>query len=183
MHSTATTPLKSTKKPLSAGAERAPSNARQPKPIIDFATSAAIAADPIFAAIEAHKAATVALDTEIKLHSRLERELPRERRRSSVTAHGEEIVETDDPHWVESERAVWRTYEAQDDAACELVSVQATTMAGVIALLQYAADADTDGMGWPVDLQSDDGKLTRSWHYFLAESVAAAMTKMELRVN
>jgi hypothetical protein len=50
-------------------------------------------------------------------------------------------------------------------AACELVSVKATTMAGIAAFLRYAIEADTDGEGWPRDLLSDDGKQTRSWHF------------------
>lgn len=185
MHTNASTTPKSTKKPLSAGTTRT-ANARQSKQAIDFAApsmQATVVADPIFAAIDAHKAVSAAMIAEIELHSALEHSLPREQRRSSVTAHGEEIVETDDLRWIESERAVMRSYDAQDAAACALVGMQATTMAGVIALLQYATAADVDGMGWPTDLLSDDGKVTGSWHYFLAESVACSLLALELRVN
>ena len=143
-------------------------------------TTAAVALqpDPVFAAIEAHKAAVAATSAAVGLHSALDEKLPIEKCRSSVTAWGEEIVATDDARWIDAERAVMRSYHTQDDAACELVTVRATTLAGVLALLQYATAADVDGMGWPTDLVSDDGKLTRSWHYFLAERVAATLAGM-----
>ena len=41
-----------------------------------------------------------------------------------------------------------------DAGACVLVNILPTTMAGVIALLRYAVDADTDGQGWP-ELHAD----------------------------
>ena len=46
-------------------------------------------------------------------------------------------------------------------------------MAGVSALLRYAVEANTDGQGWPLEL--DDGKTQQSWHTFLVENVAAAI--------
>jgi hypothetical protein len=47
-------------------------------------------------------------------------------------------VETDDPRWIESERAIMLSFDAETDAACVLVSICPTTMAGIIALLRYA---------------------------------------------
>ena len=38
-----------------------------------------------------------------------------------------------------------RCMNAETDAACVLVNVLPTTMAGVVALLRYAVEADTDG--------------------------------------
>jgi hypothetical protein len=84
-------------------------------------------------------------------------------------------VETDDPRWIESERAIMLSFDAETDAACVLVSICPTTMAGIIALLRYANAAD---MGWPDQLQSDDGTKTRSWHYFLIEMIAEALPGM-----
>jgi hypothetical protein len=61
----------------------------------------------------------------------------------------------------------------QTAAACTLICTEATptTMAGVMALLQHAISADTDGEMWPVDLCiDDDGKSReRTWHHFLIE--------------
>lgn len=55
------------------------------------------------------------------------------------------------------------SHDAESDAACALFNQAPTTMAGVLALLQYANAADTDGEGgWPRDLVSDEGKKTRS---------------------
>jgi hypothetical protein len=105
----------------------------------------------------------------------LERELPRDKRRSSVDCFEERIVETDDPRWIECEREIIRTMDAESDAACTLVSISPTTLAGVLALLQYAVARDTDGEAWPRDLVSDDGTKARSWHYFLIENVAATL--------
>src|ERR1700737_4168973 len=49
--------------------------------------------DPIYAAIEAHKAARAAVVPVIDAHQALESELPREKRRSNVDAWGEQIIE------------------------------------------------------------------------------------------
>jgi len=86
------------------------------------------------------------------------------------------IVETDDPRWIESERAVMRAWEAEDDAAIRLVCIQPTTRSGFLALLDHAVAYDTDGQGWPRDLQSDDGERTRNWHQFLLENLVAGRT-------
>jgi hypothetical protein len=134
--------------------------------------------DPIFAAIEAHKAARAIWVANVYRHSDLENELPRDRRRSCVHIKEDKIFETDDPRWIKCEREVMRTSDLEMDAACVLVSIIPTTQAGVVALLQYALLADTDGEGWPSDLVSDDGTKARSWHYFLIENVTAALTDL-----
>jgi len=134
------------------------------------------APDPIYAAIEAHNAARVALYHSIELRDALERELPREKRRSNIKFFEEKIYETDDPRWIECERDVHRCHDAETDAAIELLGVEATTRAGILALLQYANTADIDGEGWPDGLVSDDGSKTRSWHHFLIEKVAADLS-------
>ena len=120
--------------------------------------------DPIYAAIEAHKTARAAFEASVSRHSALDRELPIEKGRSRISAWEETIVETDDPRWIECERTLTRCMDAESDAACVLVSILSTTMAGVVALLRYAVDADTDGEGWPPVVESDDGQ-TRSWRH------------------
>jgi hypothetical protein len=131
--------------------------------------------DPIFTAIEHHKSAYRTLNAVLSEQTRLESILPREKRESRIDAWEENIVETDDPRWIESERAIRRSFDAETDAACVLVSICPTTMAGIIALLRYANAADIDGVGWPDQLESDDGTETRSWHYFLIEVIAEAL--------
>jgi hypothetical protein len=152
-----------------------------------IASSAAFAAampdpgvlpDPIFRAIEDHKSARAVFCAAVDRHCDLECELPRDKRRTTLNTWEERFENTDDPRWIESEREVHLTGDAETDAACNLVSIKATTLAGLAALLQYAIEADIDGEGWPRDLQSDDGKRTRSWHYFLVENLAGTFSEM-----
>jgi hypothetical protein len=110
----------------------------------------------------------------IEAHNALETELPNDKRRSIVTVCSEEIVATDDPRWIDCQRAVLRAWEAQDDAAVSLLNIRPTTLAGVTALLRYAVEANVDDQVWPAELLTDDGRQ-RSWHQFLAENVAAAL--------
>jgi hypothetical protein len=109
-------------------------------------------ADPIFDAIENHKVARAAFSAAVHQHDYHE-----------------------DEH---TGREVDLTSDAETDAACTLVSIKATTAAGLVALLRYAIEADTDGIGWPRDLVSDDGTKARSWHYFLIETVTTALTDL-----
>jgi hypothetical protein len=154
------------------------SAATAPASPLDPANVSPVSADPIFAAIETHKAAVVAVESQVSVHSELERSLPREKRESSVDAFEEKIVATDDPRWIECERAVIRSFDAETDAACALLDVRPTTIAGVLALLHYANTADVDGEAWPRELESDDGDKTRSWHYFLIDSLAEVLPGM-----
>jgi hypothetical protein len=135
-------------------------------------------ADPILAAIEVHRTAVAAVKPILDTHSVLECELPHDKRQSRVDVWRKEIVETDDPRWIESERAIHNAFDAEADAACVLVSICPTTIAGVIALLRYANAVDKDGEAWPRELMSDDGTKTRSWHYFLIEVIAETLPGM-----
>jgi hypothetical protein len=133
--------------------------------------------DPILAAVEAHRKARAALYECLNRQYRLEDEIPKNLRETSIDAEEEKIVETDDPRWIAVEREVMRCFEAEEDAAIALVSVHPTTKDGVIALVQYALASDIDGEGWPSALQSDDGKKIRSWHYFLLECLSVAIPR------
>ena len=57
------------------------------------------------------------------------------------------------------------------DAAVGLVDTKPTTLAGAVALLQYAMHQEEGGDAWPTDadLQNDNGK-SRSYHYFLCQN-------------
>jgi hypothetical protein len=134
--------------------------------------------DPILEAIEAHKAARATWLEWVYRHMDLEDELPEEKRRSNIDVWEEIIIVADDPRWIEAERESRRASDLETDAAVVLLNVQPTTQAGILALLKYAVEADTDGEGWPRDLISDGGKLRRSWHYFLIEGVAEALAGM-----
>jgi hypothetical protein len=124
--------------------------------------------DPIFAALDAHKAARVAVNAVIREVAALEGQL---------ADRGITLSERkSDPQLEALEAALEVAFDAENYAACELVGMAApTTMAGILALLQYANAADVDGEGWPADLESDDSSKSRSWHYFLIELLAEVL--------
>jgi hypothetical protein len=136
-------------------------------------------ADPIFAAIEIHKAARLAFENAVSRSSALEQELPREKTRSWITVWEEEIVETDDPRWIDSVREVHRASEAATEAAYALANIAPTTMAGVVGLLQYAISFPPEE--WPEGVQSDDDTETRPWHTFLIEMLIAVLPGMAVQ--
>lgn len=114
--------------------------------------------DPILLAIEAHKVARAACEAAIRQHSALDRDLPIEECRSSVTLWEETIGATDDPRWIDCERAVMRRMNAETDAACVLVKCPTDNDGRRRGVLRYAVEADTDGEGWPPVVESDDGQ-------------------------
>src|SRR3954451_23104363 len=135
--------------------------------------------DPIFEAIEVHKAARLAFENAVSRGSALEQELPGEKTRSWITVWEQTIVETDDPRWIDSVREVHRTCDAETDAAYSLANVAPTTMAGVVGLLQYAISVRPEE--WPEGVQSDDDTETRPWHTFLIETLIAVLPGMAVQ--
>ena len=136
----------------------------------------AAASDPVFAAIEVHKAARLAFENAVSRGSALEQELPREKTRSWITVWEEEIVETDDPRWIDSVREVNRASDAATEAAYALANVAPTTMAGVVGLLQYVLSIRPEE--WPEGVESDDDTETRPWHTFLIEMLIVVLPGM-----
>jgi hypothetical protein len=141
--------------------------------------ASAFEADPIFEAIELHKAARLAFENAVSRGSALDEELPSEKTRSWITVWERTIVETDDPRWIDSVREVNRTSDAETDAAYALASIAPTTMAGVVRLLQYAISIRPEQ--WPEGVHSDDDTETRPWHYFLIEMLIAVLPGMAMR--
>src|SRR3954470_13360206 len=76
--------------------------------------------DPIFEAIEVHRAARLVFENAVGRGCALEQELPREKTRSWITVWEQTIVETDDPRWIDSVREVHHTSDAATDAAYAL---------------------------------------------------------------
>jgi len=140
-------------------------------------TAQAAGSDPIYAAIEGHRAAYVAFSAELERQYALEEELPEERRKSSIDSWETEtkIVETDDPRWIDAEKAWRQASEAETDAAIKLVNVRPCTPAGILALLEYVLLCERRGDTWPQGLVDDNDKA-RSWYYFLIENIATALT-------
>jgi hypothetical protein len=113
-------------------------------------------ADPIFVAIEAHKAAFARVIAAIDVEQAAEAATPIGLRKT-------------DEHYLQAGEAVSAAWDAEGDAAIELVNVHPTTMAGVMALLDYAISADHDGETWPPVLL--DGETSGSWHHFLIQNL------------
>ena len=82
-----------------------------------------------------------------------------------------------DPRWIACEDDIACAWSAVDDAEVALLNIRLTTHAGIVALLRYVIEHDTDGEGWQSELVSDDGTKTRHFYHFLVENVAEAMTQ------
>jgi hypothetical protein len=72
--------------------------------------------DPIFATIEVHRQGLAATNRLFQEHYRLEATLPKELRQTGFTSNGEEIVETDAPEWIGSERALAAASDAEAES-------------------------------------------------------------------
>jgi hypothetical protein len=119
--------------------------------------------DPIFAAIEAHRAAFTNVVAAIDVQAAIEDKLPKGIR----SRNGEASA-----RWIECKKAVCLAWEAEEDAAIDLVNIRPTTIGGISALLNYAVSADRDGETWPPQLLADDGETVRSWHNFILRNLA-----------
>ncbi|WOH69602.1 Arm DNA-binding domain-containing protein [Bradyrhizobium sp. BWA-3-5] len=126
------------------------------------AAGAVQAPDPILAAIEAHKATTAKMLSWVDRYVKLENELPAERRRSDVSR--EEIVETDDPRWIEAEREVGLAWDAEAAAAWALLEVLPTTREGLLILIEHAVSSREP---WRDD-----------WQLGLLENIAEALPQL-----
>jgi hypothetical protein len=101
--------------------------------------------DPIFAAIEAHRATWAELNT----------------RCSALSDEGTP----------EADAELQRIMDVDFDAACELADTEPMTLAGAVALLRYAAECDGEGY---VFEDEEDGK-TKLLSYFIQINVAHAL--------
>lgn len=121
-------------------------------PALAVPALASAEADPILAAIEAHRRARV------EFEACFERE--------------------DNPDGA-AEEAKHLASSKCDDLAVDLATIEPSTIAGVIGLLTYFADVDSIEVGqeFPVSLEDDD-KVEKSFSYFIARNVARALAKI-----
>jgi hypothetical protein len=130
--------------------------------------------DPILAAIETHKAAQEVARDAVQLQSVFEdglyanNRLQDHLRLEDERRQGEKI-----------DAAIKQAHDAEVAAACTLLNIDPTTLAGVVTLLAYARDHDDEnyGMGWPTDLVAERDE-TRSWHYFLIANLAEVLPEL-----
>jgi hypothetical protein len=132
--------------------------------------------DPILEAIKAHKDAYAAFEAAVRVNFALDEEVPKERRRSSITVWETRIVETDDPRWIAAERAVSECSENETAASIMLINVKPTTLTGAAALLEYVAQHERRGDAWPDELVDDDD-LATSFFRELCQNIAAVLSQ------
>jgi hypothetical protein len=132
-------------------------------------------ADPIIAAIEAHRAALAAHDEAVGIENFLEESLPANRQQSRMRVGEEKIVETDDPRWIAAVRARWDASESMDDLAIDLLNTEPTTVAGIQALLRCFADQEE--ALFPYEVSNDDGSA-EAFGAYLVRHAADALRKI-----
>ena len=146
------------------------------------ALPAALAAtDPIFEAIDIHRKAYAAFSNCFTEHARLEDTLPTSARQTNLSRWETEIVETDDPRWVASEKDVHELSDAEEAAAIGLVSILPTTMNGVLALLNYIVAVERAGGQWPSGLIDEGASETargKDWSVFLNRNLAEVLSNI-----
>lgn len=132
---------------------------------------AATSTDPIFAAIERHRAAYAAYDATLG-EDELEERIPAELRQSSFHDANNDVpgwrVPTDHPDWIAHIEEQISAAEEDAEAAAELVSTEGLTPAGAVALLAYARDREERGNAWP---DFEEG----SWNYLMLCRVTEAL--------
>jgi hypothetical protein len=136
--------------------------------------------DPIFGVIEAHRAAWRRASEAFDRMSGIEESLPRG---APHWAYFCDPVPADlDPTLVEAcldHRAAW---EAHVDAAVELVTVLPTSIAGLIALLNYSLKFSIEDQCWPSDLVGAEGdndeNIYRPWHIWMQRHVVEVLEGM-----
>ena len=139
--------------------------------------------DPIFAAIEKHRAAWRAYEALCIDQSRLEESLPQDQTRWNPRRDDRCTPPPDGTHpdWarvVIANRAAW---DAHLDATLEMIHVAPTTIAGAIALLRYFHDHVSVGGEWPADLVDDvddPDAEERPCSWFLHRHVADALAEI-----
>jgi hypothetical protein len=140
-------------------------------------------ADPIIAAIEAHRRACADTCAAYERRNAVEDELVAGVRVPAGEAES-------DPQWIAADDAAGEALAVQDDLAVKLLETQPTTIAGAAALLSYYVDAVTttqpevvfpelDGQGRPFESKSID-EPRRDFAYFIVRNVAVALSDMAL---
>ena len=140
-------------------------------------------ADPIFAAIEHHKTAYAEFERIVHLEGQLWDTIPAERRtRYHVSdRYNAEMIANDDPTWSKHQDMWFASSYAADDRALDLLNVAPTSIAGVAALLDYAAAFEKNGaelFGEVTEKGSDDpldGRIAlMQWCAYCLQEIALA---------
>lgn len=150
-----TPPLNSSPKPAEGLSRRNMLGALAMLPaVLPAATAAATSADPIFAMIEAKRAADLAHGDAITMQDRAD---------TQFGFDSDEAFEAD-------ERCEAACHAAHD-AAWKVATTVPTTLAGVAAILRFANQHEDEGFEWP----DTDTIGSEGWHYQLRATMAEAL--------
>ena len=141
--------------------------------------------DPILQLIERHKAANAELDAAYAHLSDMEEIIPTELAKGTSYCFEVQIVETDDPRWTAANIRYNDCVIKTDAVAIEMLNVKPTTLAGLRAMLEYAAEHVAQGNLWPDGAQIEDddedpeGKVlafrARDWSFYLMRNLGEAV--------
>lgn len=144
--------------------------------------------DPIFTLIADHKVAQAELQAACGLLGDLEETIPEDRQKGETRCFEVQIVETDDPRWTAANIRYNASVIKADEIALEMINVAPTSLAGVQAMMLYAAEFVEAGNLWPDGSQIEDededknGKSRlvhrRDWNYYLLRNLAEAAGKL-----
>lgn len=109
--------------------------------------AAPASADPIFAAIDRHRAAYAEFERVCYLQEELEKTIPKERRVRHYVGDRDnaEMIANDDPAWTKYQDSWFASADDADDRAVDLLNVAPTSTAGIAALLEYSAAFEKRG--------------------------------------
>lgn len=130
---------------------------------------------------EAHRTATEAVDAAHDMQDNFAETIPvhlQGKTRLGVDDFGVEyidIVESDDPRWIASERAVFEAWNVESMALIRLLTTAPTTLAGAAALVGYIASAGGGGdagRGFFERTRLDVSQAANGFHGVLAGALA-----------
>jgi hypothetical protein len=100
--------------------------------------------DPIYAVIKTHHQAMARESACYREVCRLEEALPKDRRTWYFSAWAESLPQgcTDAPEWIASQQNLKGAHDLRHDAIETLMTVEPTTLAGAIALLEYVGSSE-----------------------------------------
>jgi hypothetical protein len=140
--------------------------------------------DPVLQLIEDHKRTIAEVDDIIDIVSDLEYALPDDAQKSNFSGWRLTIVPTDDPRWIDITRRYYEGSRRSDEIALQMLSVSPTTLAGVAAMLSYAAQHVDEGLLWPDDLgeieegDQEEDCASRDWFFYLNRNLATAVQRL-----
>ncbi|MBR1210244.1 hypothetical protein [Bradyrhizobium sp. JYMT SZCCT0180] len=133
--------------------------------------------DPIFALIEAHKEAERDYDEHCVLDDHWCAIIPQEKRMSTQWGNELELVETDDPRWIDFNKESICRWQRTEELTYKRLSTPNLSLGGAVALLSYAIEHEAEGTAWPDYVSDAEGNLLGSWSSYLHHVVLRALER------